>query len=33
MPALAPSTDRNIATRLPQPDVGIQTLKNAIKFA
>jgi hypothetical protein len=32
MPALAPSTDRNVAT-LPQPDVGIWTLKNAIKFA
>jgi len=32
MSTLAPSTDRNVATRLPQPDVGIQTLKNPIKF-
>jgi hypothetical protein len=27
------STDRNVATTLPRRDVGIQTLKNAIKFA
>ncbi len=33
MPTLAPSTDRNVATRLPQPGVGIWTLKTAIKFA
>jgi hypothetical protein len=33
MPALSPSTDRNVATTLPQPGVGIWTLKNAIKFA
>jgi hypothetical protein len=30
--ALTPSTDRNVATRLPQPGVGIQALKNPIKF-